>query len=635
MKSTWLVCASLLLSMALSISVKAQKERPIPYPVFYSPQFEAAIEKGSRTESGAPGPNYWTNYASYTINAVVSPTSNHLQGEVEIVYKNNSPDTLERVVVQLRQNVNKEGSIRNRSLNVTNGVNLSKVIIGDRPLVQGSRWRRSGYSIYGTQMNIWLTDPLLPGNEITLEIGWNFEIPPTPNPRMGTDDEVYYLAYWYPQMAVYDDVNGWDADLYMGNGEYYMGYADYDVKVTLPQSWIMAATGELQNAEEILSETALERLARAAKTKETVAIVTEQEMQEKSATQKSPHGSHTWHFKAENVRDFAFGASDKYVWDATSADTGEGTSMIHAFYRPEKGESWKRAAEFGQFSIEHLSQKLLPYPWPHMTIVEGLIGGGMEYPMMTLIGGGRSDRSLFGVTYHEIAHMWFPMIIGQDEKAYTWMDEGLTTFNTNEGSADFWKNDPWSRRGSYMRIAGSGMEVEPMRHGDQYPVGSPARGIASYGKPGLGLHIIRSLYGQEQFEKAYREYASRWAFKHPLPYDLFNTFEDVLGEDMDWFWTSFYYQTWTLDLAVADVKESRKAVEVTIQDKGLMPVPVPVRVIYEDDTMEDKTIPVEVWLSDKRETTLSFKGGKVKNVVIDPKGFLPDTDRSDNSWIRP
>lgn len=459
---------------------------------------------------------------------------------------------------------------------------------------------------------------------------------------MGQDGEVYYIGYWYPQMAVYDDVNGWKADQYMANGEFYMGYGDYDVQISLPEGWVVGATGTLQNPEEVLSEQTRERLAQASQTREVVSIVGESERRAGTSTTQSNTGVLTWHFKAENVRDFAFGASDRYVWDATSAGVGDidddgqdDTSMIHAFYRPEAAV-WSRSAEFAQFSIEHLSEMIMPYPYPHMTTVAGVIGGGMEYPMITHIGGSRNDRSLFGVTYHEISHMWFPMIVGQDEKQYTWMDEGLTSFNTNEGRSEFWSTDAWDpERQGYYRIAGTGLEVESMRHADDYPNGTPARGIAGYSKPAVMMHALRGILGEERFKEIYREYARRWTFKHPQPYDLFNTFKDILGEDLDWFWRSMLYETWTLDLGLGGVEQSGEQIEVTVKDEGLTPMPALVRVTYADGRKIEKTVPVDVWLSGQRQMTLTFEPGAVAQVEIDPDRYLPDVNRENNLWRNP
>ena len=278
----------------------------------------------------------------------------------------------------------------------------------------------------------------------------------------------------------------------------------------------------------------------------------------------------------------------------------------------------------------------MPYPYPHMTAVEGVIGGGMEFPMITHIGRARTESSLFGVTFHEIAHMWFPMIVGQNEKAFTWMDEGLTSFNTSEARQAFYGGNPWApERQSYYRIANTGNEVEPMRHGDQYPYGTPARGIASYNKPAVALHALRGIVGQERFMEAYREYARRWTNKHPMPYDLFNTFEDVLGEDLDWFWTSLFFETWTLDHAIADVQSSARGVQVTIADEGVSPFPVLLRATYGDGTIEERTIPVDVWMDGQtRTTTVTLPAGTVSQIELDAERYLPDVDRSNNVWNR-
>ncbi len=422
----------------------------------------------------------------------------------------------------------------------------------------------------------------------------------------------------------------------MGEGEFYMDYGNYDVSLTVPKNWLIGATGELQNAPEVLTEQSISRLNEAGATHEIVNIVTPDDIEAGSATVDGPL---SWRFVAENVRDFAFGASDRYLWDATTAEVGDrdgdhgnDLSMIHAFYR-EGMSDWNRSAEYGQFTIEFLSDMFFPYPYPHMTAVEGVIGGGMEFPMITHIGSGRPGGSVFGVTFHEIGHMYFPMIVGQDEKAFTWMDEGLTSFNTAEGSAAFYDRDSWDpNRQGYYSIAGTGDEVEPMRHADRYPLDTSARGLASYNKPAVSLHALRGMVGQERFSEAYQEYARRWAFKHPQPYDLFNTFNDVLGEDFDWFWTTMFFNTWTLDQAISNVADGPDGVVVSIDDLGLSPFPVPLRVTYDDGTVIEETIPVDVWLSDTRSTQLRFEAGTVSKVEIDPNNYLPDINRSNNVW---
>ena len=612
--------------------------RPIPDPVPLPPAFQRAVEAGTRTTTGAPGPTYWANTARYALDATLDPTTRRLTGRVAIRYHNASPDDLRQLVLHLRQNVYAAGVVRNRTVDVTGGMTVANVTLDGRTLPQGEgpRTTAAAYRLAGTRLVLQPSSPIASGDTARVAMDFAFTVPENTF-RQGTDGEVFYLGYWYPQMAVYDDVDGWVAEPYMGNGEFYMGYADYDVRLTVPGGWLVAGTGTLQNAGDVLSDTVRARLAEAAATKETVAVVRPGERAMAGGQPTAPGDSLTWHFRAEQVRDVAFGTSDRYVWDATSADTGDeddGTARIHALYRPGTA-AWERAAAFAQFSIEHLSELVMPYPYPHMTAVEGLIGGGMEYPMMTLIGGARTDRSLFSVTYHEISHMWLPMIVGQNEKAYAWMDEGTTTFNTTEGLSDFFDLNGWApARQYYYRYAGPEIEVPPMRHADRYPLDSPARGLASYGKPGLMLHTLRGLLGNDTFFDAYRTYARRWAYKHPQPHDLFNTFEDVAGVDLDWFWRAAFYETWTHDHAVASVTVEADTVAVTVADEGRMPLPARVTVTFADEATAAAVVPVRTWLGGARTATVRIPtGGRpVTRVTLDPAASLPDVDRTDNTW---
>lgn len=624
-------------------AAEAQDRRPIPYPVIPGPQFEKAVERGTRTATGLAGPAYWTNTADYVLEAALDTATSVITGHAEVAYHNHSPDALYMVPIHLRQNIHAEGVVRNRPQQVTGGVTVGEVAVNGAPVSEVRDFRSAGYRVDGTVMTVRLPEPVQPGATVRFSIAWSYRVPDVGAPRNGTDGEVWYMAYWYPQVAVYDDVNGWKADPYMGEGEFYMGYGTYDVRLTVPEGFLVAATGTLVNPEEVLSDQTLGRLQAARNNPiGIIRVVDEADRHPGASTVDSDSGFLTWHFRAEQVRDFAWGTSDAYLWDATVAEVGDrdgdGTSDvadIHAFWRPE-AETWFRSAEFGRFSIEFLSRTFFPYPYPHMTAVEGLIGGGMEYPMMTLIGRSRSDRGLFGVTLHEIAHMYFPMIVGQDEKENTWMDEGLTSFNTAEGEAEFWGDDPWEpSQQSYYTIAGTGNEVESRRHADRYPLRSSARGIAAYNKPAVALHALRGVLGNDLFYEAFREYARRWSWKHPQPEDLFNTFEDVAGRDLDWFWTTMFYTTWTLDQAVASVTEGPDGVAIVIEDRGLSPFPAPVRVTYGDGTTQEVWMPVEPWLEGARSQTVRFPAGTVTRVEIDPDRFLPDVQRSNNRWVKP
>ena len=652
-----------LVLVLLAGTAAAQPARPIPYPVMPPPQFERAVEEGTRTRTGEPGPNYWQNRADYDLSATLDPATATLSGSGTIRYTNESPNALPFLVLKLRQNVHKEGVPRNRYVEVTGGVTLSNFTVDGQPVEEVTEGmpEPGQYRIDGTVLTLALPDTLATGEAVTLAMDWRFRVPPSEGAfRQGTDGEVFYIGYWYPQMAVYDDVYGWHTDQYLGLGEHYMGYGDYDVEITAPEGFLVWATGTLENPEDVLSPQTRTRLDRAYATDEVVHVVTADERAAGTSTADSPSGTLTWRFAAEDVRDFAFAASDRYVWDATHAavdQDGDGDDeavLINAFYRPEQA-AWARSAEFGRFAIEHLSALLdLPYPYPHMTAVEGLIGGGMEYPMMTLIGGARNDQSLFGVTYHEIGHMWFPMIVGSNEKAYTWMDEGLTSYNTNVGAGAFFDGsaanrpevDAWARnRQSHYFLAGTGYAVEPMRHNDLYPLGggtpqvdpvqNASRGVASYSTPAVLLRAIEGLYGRDRFLAAYRAYADRWDFRHPYPWDLMNTFEDVLGDDLDWLWTPTLFETWTVDHAVAAVEETPQGVRVTVRDEGLAPMPAPVAVTYADGRTETQTVTPDTWLGGAREATLTFPPGDAAAVTIDPDDFTMDVDRTDNVWTAP
>ncbi|PSQ96944.1 MAG: hypothetical protein BRD55_04710 [Bacteroidetes bacterium SW_9_63_38] len=351
------------------------------------------------------------------------------------------------------------------------------------------------------------------------------------------------------------------------------------------------------------------------------------------ATEATPEGDSTltWQFAAEQVRDVAVGASKQFVWDATSTETGTGRSMIHAFYRPEKAP-WRRSAEFAQFTVAHLSDTVLPYPYPQMTTIEGPIGGGIESLMVTLMGDLSSSEALFGVTYHEISHMWFPMLVGTNEKKYAWLDEGTTTFNETEGRSAFYPDQNAWVRSEHNHRSVTFVEIPSMRHADRYPVDGPARFVASYDKPGVMLHALRGILGAETFREAYRMYAERWTYEHPTPYDFFNTFEDVAGRELDWFWRGAFYESWTMDHAIQSVSCQGDSTVVTVADEGRLPMPVFLKATYADGRTVERRVDVDAWLNGRRQVEVVLEGESVSRVVLNPDGVLPDLYRSNNEW---
>ena len=616
----------------------AASSRPRPYPVFETRDFSRAVERGTRTRTGRPGPNYWQQYSTYRLDAEYDPATKQLTGRGTLRYENRSPDTLRNVFLHLYPNLFAPTAIRNEEVPVTGGVELRRVAIEGQTVGVAPNDTAAGYQVNSTILRVRPTARILPGASVQLELEWAYTVPPDGAPRGGQDGEIAYIAYWYPQFAVYDDVaRRWQTDPYMGNAEFYMGYGDYDVSVTVPEGWLVAATGDLTNAAEVLSAQTRARLDSARRSREVTHVVREEDRGGGKATVRGRAGKLTWRFRAANVRDFAFGTSDKYLWDATIAVAADDTSTIHTFWRPERRAwAWDQSARYAQHSVEFLSRLLWPYPYPHMTAVDGVVScSGMEYPMMTCIGGRRDTLSLYSVTVHEIGHMWFPMLVGSDEKRYSWQDEGLTRFNQAQGMQEFFRGYDRERisRDNYLNLARAGGEVELMRHGDLYPVGSPAFGIASYDKMAINLRSLRGLLGEDLFLRAYREYGRRWINKHPTPFDFWNTIEDVAGRDLDWFWTTWWFETWTLDQAIGDVRQDGGALVVTIEDRALAPMPVRLAITRSDGRVERLELPVDPWLAGARTQTARVStASTVRALEIDPEQVFPDIDRSNNRW---
>jgi hypothetical protein len=635
---------------AQSLSGQAASERPIPYPVVPPADFQAAVEIGTRTLTGEPGPNYWQQWTDYTLHAKLVPDEKRLDGRAHIVYHNRSPYPLPGLALQLFQNLHAPGAVRNRPAEVTGGVQLQRVVVtGEQVNELTNPDQQAGYGVDGTILAIRLPQPLPPGASVEMEIDWTFTIPQEgASGRMGwSRDNMFHLAYWYPQMAVLDDVVGWQADQFLGNAEFYMGFGSYDLTIEAPVGWLVMATGEFTNAEEVLPAQVVERYHRAHISDDVVNVITQAELQAGTATNSSETGYLSWRFHSDTVRDVAFSVTQESLWDAARTPVGDRNgdgnadySLVNAIYRQD-ATNWDKAWHFAQHSIAFLSTWTgFPYPWPHMTAVEGndLESGGMEYPMMTLIGGydQRPASGLYGVTAHELAHMWVPMIVGTDERRYSWMDEGTTSFNGGHSSADFYPgNDPVEgNRQGYLDMARRDLEGEIMRLSDYHYPG-PAYGTASYSKPATMLNTLRGLLGEEIFDPAYHEYVRTWAFKHPKPWDFFNWFNTAAGEPIDWFWRAFYYETWTLDQAVGEVRPGSNGTTIVIEDHGWAPMPARVRVTLQGGEILDLEVPVSTWLTGTASAELEVPAGSpVVRVEIDADRVFPDVDRSNNVWDR-
>jgi peptidase M1-like protein len=607
--------------------------------------FDRAVAKGTRTRTGSPGPRYWQQWTDYRLRAELNPISKRLTGQGTLTYHNRSPDTLNEVYVHLLHNLFAPGARHNTDVPWSvEGVELSRVAVQGQELKPTEK-EGPGYEVEGTIMRIRLPKPLPSGASATLEFTWKLRIPPDGAPRGGQDGEVFYISYWYPQMAVYDDLNGWQVDQYLGNAEFYMGYGNYDVSLTVPTGWLVTSTGTLLNPTEVLSSQTRARLDSASHASGTVRVVTEADRSAGTSTTAGQDGKLTWRFRADTVRDVSWAASARYLWDATNAAVGDAngdgrpdTVAINSFYRPEQRSSyWGESARYSRHSVEFFSRFVMPYPYPHMTAVDGPSScGGMEFPMMTCIGGQWDSTGLYEVTTHEIGHMWFPMIIGSDEKRYAWMDEGLTQFDQSQSMADMFKgyDDEAKNRRSYLGLAEGGGEVELMRHGDRYPTYG-SYGAASYYKPATVLVALRGVIGKETFNKAFKEYAHRWRYKHPSPSDFFNTFENVSGQDLDWFWRTWFYETWKLDQAIDTVSPVGDSLEIVIENRGRAVMPVHLLVSRTDGQVDSLTVPAQTWFGGERRRTVRVGSTPaVKSVEIDAEREFPDFDRSNQIWPR-
>jgi len=598
---------------------------PVPHA------YLTALEAGTRSRSGAPGPRYWTQGVAYRINTRLHPDQNRVTGSETITYTNRSPDTLTEVYLNLPQNVFAPGNRRNRTVPITGGFDLERVVVQGAPVTL----TRRGTVSLSTSERVPLTEPIPPGGTAELQIDWSFEVPEGTF-RMGREgSEVFYLAQWYPQIAVYDDLRGWVRDPYLGDGEFYLDYGTFDVEITAPAGWLVSASGVLQNAAAVLPGDAVQRLGSLSRETVTHIVTAADRAAGKATLAGGADGTLTWHFVAENVRDFAWGASDEYVWDGTvaeyqNADQTPHASNIYTLYRPDR-PNWDRSAEFARHSIESHSY-WYPYPYPHMTVNEGVIGGGMEYPMITIVGGGRTPESLYGVVSHELGHMWWPMVAGSDERNHAWMDEGLASFAEDLAFDDIFpgSDSGLNTMNGYLRIAGTDAETPSMRSADLYgPSGN--RGMASYGKPASVMRALRTILGPAVYDEALKTYLQRWAFKHPNPLDLFWTFANMSGQSLDWYFYPWMYTTLVMDQAVTGVEQGPNWATVVVADRGEIPMPVIVEVVTDAGVRTRQMLPVSGWNGKLARVRFPTQG-RVVEVILDPEERFPDVNREDNHW---
>jgi hypothetical protein len=596
-----------------------------------------------RSGSGMAGPKYWQQRADYDLHGTLDTAAKALRGEMTLRYTNNSPDTLRFVWFQVEQN-----AFKNSSLNAL--VFPSESRFGARNFEGGDVIDRFNEvtaakktplktRVEGTIMKVDLATPLPPGQSVMFDVAWHFNIPEHGADRMGRDGSLYELAQWYPRVNVYDDLRGWNTEPYLGQGEFYLEYGDINLEITVPAGYIVAATGMLQNPTEVLTPAQIARLRQASTSDTPVHIVTQEELASGAARPKKT-GMLTWRFKAQNVRDAVWAAAPDYMWDASSYKG----HFAFAYYRPSAVETWKDAADMSRMSIQEYSERWFAYPYPQISAVEGPISG-MEYPMLAMETKSADKYELYNVVTHEIGHMWYPMIVGSNERMHMWQDEGFNTFINYFSEAR-----RYPEKGSYTERVGHDREqvVQYMQHNVDEPLEiNPDRinpgllGENAYVKTAVGLSLLREeILGPAAFDDAFREYTRRWAFKHPSPTDFFRTMEDVSGKRLDFFFREWFLENPHFDQAIDTVAQKQSgdidSVIVLYANHARGVMPIHARFTFTDGTKQTFDYPVEVWSTN---TTFyvrqyEFKGKKLARIELDPDKRLPDQNRENNVWPR-
>ncbi|WP_128548554.1 M1 family metallopeptidase [Larkinella soli] len=708
-----------------------------------------------RTASGSPGRDYFQNRADYDIKVELDDANQKIIGSEIVTYYNNSPDELRYIWLQLDQNLFEKGSIG--GITGTGGISQNGMSAGALGGLTATAGRGRGkqaekefgykitavkdragkplkYTINQTMMRLELPAPLKPGQNFSFGVDWNYLVTEYYGRSgyeyfPGDGNYNYFIAHWFPRLAVYDDVNGWQHKQFLGQGEFTLIFGNYKVAITAPNDHVVVASGECQNYKQVLSSTQFQRLQKASSSKTPVVIVTQAEAE--AAEKGKPTGKKTWIYKADNVRDFAFASSRKFIWDAMQTDVyGDGRKIWSMSVYPKEGNPL-----WGQYStraVEHTlrsyGNRTFKYPYPVAISCHSVPGGGMEYPMISFNGGRpepdgtyseATKAGMIGVIIHEVGHNFFPMIVNSDERQWTWMDEGLNTFCQYLAEKEWDYNFP-TRRGEPNQI------VDYMKSDKSVlsPIMTSSDNVISlgpnaYAKPATALNILReTVMGRELFDYAFKEYANRWKFKSPTPADFFRTMEDASGVDLDWFWKGWFYGVEPVDQDLVEVDwftlntqnpevekalsraeaegkartmskirdaaskdqtvvaqdstmrdfynsydpyavtdadrkkyqdylstltaEERKLLEsknnfytLTLKNKGGLPMPVIIRMEFEDGTDSVARFPAEIWrFNDQQIQKVVATSKRVKQWTLDPFQEIADIDAENNSFPR-
>ena len=601
----------------------AQTILPVPLNI------KATFDKGTRSPDGKPGKNYWQNTAAYEINVNFDPLTRLIKGTVFINYTNNSPDTLKEIVFKLYPNIYKKGAPRLANFkgeDITDGVLIEKFSANEEVLAT------TNYRIDATNMSVFIK-PLLPKQSVKFNIAYSYILNKGSHMRTGEiEDGAYFIAYFFPRIAVYDDIDGWNFNPYLGTQEFYNDFCDFKTSITVPADYTVWATGDLKNGKDIFKEKYLQRIRQAETTDGYVTIIDSTDIKNDRVTKNE--NSNTWVFEAKHVTDAVFALSNHYLWQSSSLVVDKATgrrTRVDAVFNPRHKDYFHVVGD-ARKTVEAMSYNFpkWPYPYSHETVFDGL--DQMEYPMMVNDNPLEDRYESIELTDHEIFHTMFPFYMGINETKYGWMDEGWATIGE-------WLISPMIDTSivdeygmaRYERAAGNEIDL-PITTLTTYLSGL-SMFINSYPKPALGYLYVKDMLGDEVFYKALHNYIRNWNGKHPMPYDFFNSMNEGCGKNLNWFWKRWFFDNGVPDLAITKVLEKGKLKQISIQSKGTKPVPVDISIEYKDGSTEKIHRSIAVW--EKGNTSIQVNTSSDKKIRSVKLGstYVPDVDKKNNEKL--
>ena len=596
-------------------------------------EFQEAYENGSRSLDGKPGAEYWQNHTDYKINAKLDPLTGILTGSAQITYFNSSPDTLDKLVLRLYPNIYKKNAMRDYPFNSSGdnkGMILNSISVGKRNYDP-----KTDSTLEYTGTNLLIKNlSVNPGKQVSLNISWEFKVPKEEGIRMGQyDSSVFFIAYWYPQVSVYDDIDGWDLTEYTGNAEFYNDFNNYDVKISLPNNYCSWATGELQNPEELFSQIILSRYSEANTSFKTVYIITADDYKNNIPILNNSADTNTWHYIAKGVPDFTFGTSANYLWDGRLADAGGKKVFVSSAY-DQTSITFYEVCDIAAKTVEMMSKDLpgVMFPFPKITVFNGQ--GGMESPMMVNMGAGEQRIWTVHTVVHEVAHSYFPFYMGINERKYAWMDEGWTQMLSENIQYEIDKTIDFRARNvkRYLDYSGQFDEV-PMMY-PSYMIRGEMYGNHAYFRPANAYNMMRDFMGDAAFKKALQEFIKRWNGKHPSPYDFFFTFEDASDDELTWFYQPWFFGHGYPDVGIDTAYVKDDILKMSIIKEGELPIPVAVTVKFKDGSVKRAYRSASAWKNEDDETIwIDMEIEKKPSSIELGSQYIPDADSTNNYWF--